>query len=408
MVPRTHEEHEGSEYNLGRHRVPVDVVAAPRHRPRDVTRPIASALERRKGPTLDDLARLDAGELTMLRVARYRLDRRLGKGGMASVYQGMHTTLARPVAVKVLTRDLSEHPDALARFMTEARLGAQVQHPNVVEVFDFGATPEGIAYLVMPLHEGEDLRTTLKRERTLAWPRARALLLQLCAALEAVHAQGIVHRDVKPSNCLRVVEAGHERLLLADFGVACKQRGAAELAVVGTPEYMSPEQARGEAVDTRSDIYALGIMLGELITGHLPFTGRTTSAVLDGQIHDPPPSLATLAEPGSVVPVELEAIYRRALAKDPCQRFAKVGEFAAALLAVDAPVVHVNEHAPHSNPHDRTLAGRPFVEARPRWRPLAIAAGITVAIGLATALATAGGAPIHAAATSSAGGHATP
>ncbi len=397
MAPiQDHEAQSGGEYSLGRRRVPIDVVGVPRRSARDITRPMAVEPKRPAGPTLEDLARLDSGELTMIRVARYWLERRLGKGGMASVYQGMHMGLGRPVAVKILTRNLSEHPDSLSRFMNEARLSAKIHHPNVVEVFDFGTTPEGLAYLVMQLHEGEDLRTTLHREGPLGWPRARSLLLQLCSALEAVHAQGVVHRDVKPSNCMRVIDAGHEQLLLLDFGVACKLGAPPEHAVIGTPDYMSPEQARGEPVDSRSDIYSLGIMLGELLTGHLPFTGKSVSALLDGQIHEPPPKLAALASSGTFVPAKLEAIYERALAKDPTERFASVGEFAAALLDVDNVVLHAHEPAPRSSHDDKTIVGVPHAgQASPHWRSLAIAAALALLVGAAATWA--GATTVHAA-----------
>jgi serine/threonine protein kinase len=376
-----HDAHEGGEYCLGRHRVPVDVVAVPARRPRDLTtRPIAIEPTQPVGPTLEDLARLDAGEATTVQVARYRLERRLGKGGMASVYRGMHLTLRRSVAVKVLTHDLTTHPDSLARFMNEARLHALVQHPNVIEVLDFGATPEGVAFLVMQLHEGENLRATLNRETTLGWTRTRALILQLCAALEAVHAQGIVHRDIKPSNCLRRVEDGREWLKLADFGVACRVGDKAENVVVGTPEYMSPEQAKCGVLDTRSDVYSLGIVLGELLTGKVPFTGKPMSAVLDAQMHERPPKLAKLAGPRAFVPAALEQLYQRALAKDPEQRFTTVGDFATALLAIDEVPVMGCDAGVTVIGEDDTLPGRPFViDPRPSWRSLAH--GGRVAVG---------------------------
>jgi serine/threonine-protein kinase len=373
-----HDAHEGGEYCIGRHRVPVDVVAVPVRRPRDVTtRPLAIEPTRPLGPMLQDLARLDAGEVVTIQIARYRLERRLGKGGMASVYRGIHMTLRRPVAVKVLTRDLTEHPDALERFMNEARLNAMVQHPNVIEVLDFGATPEGVAYLVMQLHEGDNLRVTLQREGTLSWRRSRALLLQLCAALEAVHVRGIVHRDVKPSNCLHSIDGSRERLKLADFGVACRVGDNPENAVVGTHEYMSPEQARGGLLDTRSDVYSLGIVLGELLTGRVPFTSRPMRAVLDAHIHARPPKLAKLAGPRIGVPTELEAIYQRALAKDPNQRFSTVGEFATALLAINEVTTFARAAGPSSGFDDDTLPGRPFV-IEPSWRSQAHAGRVAL------------------------------
>lgn len=393
-APHDDDAQERGEYCLGRHRVPIDRVpvdrfCVPRRRARDVTtRPILAEPARPEGPTLEDLARLDAGKLATVLIARYRLERRLGKGGMASVYRGIHMTLDRPVAVKVLTRDLTAHPDSLARFMNEARLHAMVQHPNVVEVMDFGATPEGVAYLVMQLHEGENLRATLKREGTLAWPRVRTLMLQLCSALEAVHGRGIVHRDIKPSNCLHLSRDGQERLVLADFGVAYKIGDTLEKEVVGTPEYMSPEQAKGEQVDGRSDLYSLGILLGELLTGRVPFTDKPMPAILDAQIHEPAPRLAKLAKPGSIVTPELETIYRRALAKDPAERFASVGEFAAALLAIDAPPILAEDGASPLPFDDETVPGRPFViDPAPSSRMLVIASGVALAFGLTMAWA---------------------
>jgi serine/threonine protein kinase len=333
----------------------------------EITRPIAIEPRQAKGATLLDLLRLDSGELPSLHIANYEIYRPLGKGGMSSVYLAMHIARSEPVVIKVLTRDLAEFPNAIARFMNEARLTDKVKHPNVVEVLDYGTTTEGLAYLVMPLYEGEDLRTILRREGRLEWPLVRTLLLQLCAALEAVHERAIVHCDVKPSNCLWVRENGQEHLKLLDFGVARQNDGSREESVVGTPDYMSPEQARGDEVDARSDIYSLGIMLGELLTGRVPFIGTSVAALLDSQEHEQPPSLTDLAGPDVELPYELESIYRRALAKNPTQRFASVSELAAALRAIDEPGF--------------TWHWQP----RLRWRPLALAAGLALVVGVASA-----------------------
>jgi serine/threonine-protein kinase len=334
-------------------------------REHEITRPITVDPLGPKGPTSHQLAQFDAGEIPTVLVARYQLESRLGKGGMSSVYVAEDVTGGNPVAIKLLTRALQEHPLALARFMNEVGLMAHVKHPNVVEMIDYGTTEEGLAYLIMPLYEGEDLRTTLRRSGPLPWPRARNLLLQLCEALEAVHAQSIVHRDVKPSNCLRVVEDEQERIKLLDFGVARRIGSGPEESVVGTPEYMSPEQARGEPVDPSTDIYSLGIVLAELLTGCVPFDGESVTAVLDRHEHERPPSLCDLAKSDVSLPSGIEKIYQRALAKRPAQRFATVGEFAEALAAVE---------------DDRDCSSS--WDPASRWRPLALAAGIAIGVGL--------------------------
>lgn len=305
--------------------------------PRDheITRPITVDPRGPRGATPEQLAQLDSGEISTLLVARYQLEQRLGKGGMSSVYRGEHLAGGVPVAIKLLSRGLGAHANAIVRFMNEVHLTARAAHPNVVEVLDYGTTPEGLAYLVMPLYDGEDLRTTLQREGPLPWPRARDLMLQLCAGVEAVHARSIVHRDIKPSNCLRVIEGDEERIKLLDFGVARQIDDDPEESVSGTPEYMSPEQARGDTVDPRSDIYSLGVVLGELLTGRVPFDGSSVSSILHRQQNEPTPTLAQLAGQDIALPAGLEAIYQRALAKRPAQRFGSVGEMAVALARVD-------------------------------------------------------------------------
>jgi hypothetical protein len=323
------------------------IVAEARLMVREATRPVESP---EAEPTPLDLERLGKGEGGSVIVAgRYRVDRLLGRGGMASVFAAHDLTLDVPVALKVLSDDYGGHPRILARFLREARLNARLRHPNIVELLDSGSTRTGVIYLAMELLEGEDLRQTLAREHTLPWPRVRALMLDLCAGLGAAHAAGIVHRDLKPSNCFRVTTGTSESMRLVDFGIATDvgataagrgdgpehRRLTLDDRVVGTPEYMSPEQARGEQVDHRSDIYAAALILGEMLTGSLPFSATTPAAMLAAQIYERPAHLADLAPRGVFIPDEVAAIQARALRKDPNERYPDIEAFAAALREVD-------------------------------------------------------------------------
>jgi serine/threonine-protein kinase len=289
---------------------------------------------------LDELAQGKRDELEL--GGRYRLGSLLGAGGMAKVFDAEQLALGRSVAVKVLDDTRGDRHNAVRRFMSEARLTAGLRHPNIIDVIDFGSTPEGLVYLVMERLDGEDLRQLIKREGPLPWARVRALMLQLCAGLAAAHELGVVHRDLKPSNCFRIATDEGERIKLLDFGIAIstteaarEDRVTAESNVVGTPEYMSPEQARGDEVDARTDIYALGVILGELLTGKVPFTGKSASKVIAAHIYEPVPSLRALAS-SAEVDAEIEALYRRALSKDPADRIASVRAFAAAIAAIPA------------------------------------------------------------------------
>jgi serine/threonine protein kinase len=291
----------------------------------------ANAKTREPGPRHEDFERLARGELRELILAdRYRLERRLGRGGMGSVYFGHHVALGRPVAVKVLDTEDHEWSWAVARFMREARLAAKVRHRNIVDVYDFGSTPDGVVYIVMEALFGRDLRAIIRHNR-LNWPWTRYLMRQICAGVEAIHRAGVVHRDLKASNCFYVE---HNRIVkVLDFGIAAIERVSNDdpkRTVVGTPEYMAPEQIRGAPADRRSDVYAGGILLCEMLTGRTPFCGRTAEQVFDLQLHAPPPSLRTLV-PDLIAPPGLDAVLARALAKEPRKRFQSMRELATAL-----------------------------------------------------------------------------
>jgi len=311
--------------------------AIPRLRATEVTQPLELA-QRGRGPDHQDIVRLDRGEIQSLCFAdHYRIGRPLGRGGTAIVFGGENLDLGQPVAVKILVPHDAECHPAMHRFMCEALIGTRIRHENVVEVFDYGSTPEGLVYLVMELLEGEDLRTLIDRHGDgLPWARVRSIMLQICEGLGAVHAAGVVHQDLKPSNCFSVLDEDGERIKLIDFGVsvAIGERESPRL-IVGTPQYMSPEQARGVLVDARSDIYSAGIILCELLTGKVPFNGSPIT-VLSAQIEDQPPTLQQLAQAGVCIEPALQRIYEQAVAKDPAQRFSSVEEMAAAIRKVAA------------------------------------------------------------------------
>jgi serine/threonine-protein kinase len=327
------------EYALAGSEFAVEVIGARRPGPNRPDRPRPVSKSTRS--TRDDFERLSRGELPGLVLAdRYRLERRIGRGGMGSVYFGRHLVLGRPVAVKVL--DIEDHQawrGAVAQFLREARLAAKVRHRNIVDVLDFGSTPDGVVYIVMEALLGRDLRAIVSQRR-LAWSSTRYLMQQVCAAIDAIHRVGVVHRDLKASNCFYVE---HMRLIkLLDFGIAAPVRetkragpadSAADCTIVGTPEYMAPEQIRGAPADRRSDVYAGGILLFELLTGRTPFAGQSVEHVFDLHLEAEPPTLASVV-PDIAVPNGLDAIVARALAKEPRRRFQSMREFAAALDGV--------------------------------------------------------------------------
>jgi len=279
---------------------------------------------------------------------RYRLLKRIGEGGMGSVYQAEHITIGRKLAVKVLSPEYGDSPEIIARFLQEARTASMLHHEHIVDITDFGYTKQGLAFLTMEYLEGEDLATMLAREGKQPWTRVRRILLQICRALDAAHEAGIVHRDMKPDNCFRIKRGGNPDFIkILDFGIAKvivdgttsgrvdRQKMATEAGtLLGTPEYMAPEIARDQKPDARVDVYSVGVVMYELLTGSVPFKGQTFMATVAMQMVDEPEPPRRRA-PEAGIPETIERIVLRALSKDPGDRFSTIREFADAIIDAD-------------------------------------------------------------------------
>jgi len=274
----------------------------------------------------------------------YRIIRTIGEGASGLVYEAEHVELGRRVALKVLAPGHASAVDAIERFRSEARAVARLSHPNLVPLYDFGKSLDGRVYLAMELLTGEPLDKHLRRTRGMDYREAVNVGIEACKALEAAHGAGLVHRDLKPGN-LFLTEGGGLKLL--DFGVAMaladvatseKEKRQAGFAIFGTPEYMSPEQVAGEPVDGRCDIYALGCVLYELLTGSAVFEGGSSVVIMGKQLREEPESLRARA-PRRGIPAELDALVLRALEKDPKKRFESATALREALAAtLELPV----------------------------------------------------------------------
>jgi serine/threonine-protein kinase len=311
---------------------------------------------------------------------RYRIEARIGEGGMGAVYRGRQLSVDRMVAVKVMHPTFAADRDVAKRFLREARLASSLSAPGIVSVFEFGQTDDGLLYLVMELIDGTPLETLVK-QGTFTPTRVVHVALQLCDALEVAHAAGIIHRDLKPGNIIMLDTPTGEVVKVLDFGIAkiadapsiTSTRGA-----VGTPAYMAPEQFDGRA-DLRSDLYSLGCVLYQLASGAPPFSAHEISALYIRHLTEPPPPLP------HDVPPELVAAIERLLAKNPEDRFASVAELRTTLARVptirigSAPIIRTSlTPIPTLPPDEAPPVTRPPARSR-SVLPLVIAAVLIAA-----------------------------
>ena len=279
------------------------------------------------GGTIDDAS--ESGFIGRQVAGRYRILAKLGEGGMGAVYRAEQISLKRTVALKVLKPELSAEPGLVRRFNAEAELAAKLNHPNTVTLYDFGQDVDGSLFIAMEFLEGRSLRELLMKEGPLPPARALAIIDQVCASLSDAHGRGIVHRDLKPDNVMLVqIGKRSDVVRVLDFGIAKLRDEQGDITampmtragdLLGTPQYMAPEQIRGEKIDARTDVYALGAMLYEMVTGRLPFEGPSLMAILSKHLTElPVPPHARRPDLG--IPLPLSQIVMEALQKDPAAR----------------------------------------------------------------------------------------
>ena len=278
---------------------------------------------------------------------KYRVKRRLGSGGVADVYEAYHEEIGQRFAVKVLRSEFAAHAEVSERFLTEARAASAVPHPGVVKVFDYGRLENNEPFLVMEYLDGESLIDLVRRREKLAADKAVGVCIHILDALDAAHRVGVIHRDLKPENVVLVRgPSGEPWAKIIDFGIARLGadspgglRQTVQGTVMGTAYYMSPEQARGvRDVDGRADTYAVGVMLFEMVTGKLPFEGKTTSEIMTNALTQPFPSARSI-EPS--VSVALEEVILRATARKRDERYQTARDFAKALQPLRPELVAV-------------------------------------------------------------------
>ncbi len=335
---------------------------------------------------------------------RYHVEKRLGEGGMGAVYLARHIVLEKQVALKILHGEFSGRKDLVERFLHEAKAAARIRHEHVIDISDFGQTSTGNPFFCMEVLFGSDLAHDLRENGPPAWHRIKSIFLQTCSALQAAHEKNIIHRDLKPENIFLIERLGHPDFVkVLDFGIAklteleeSGKRLTKTGMVFGTPEYMSPEQARGDKTDHRVDVYAMGCILYQLVAGDVPFRAETFMGVLTRHLFEPVPGLA--ARPDT--PPGLEAVVQRALDKDRDKRYGTMNELAQAVDALDI-VPGVQYYAPGSRSVARETGAQTPITTPPKTPP-----GMASTSNAATRIGTpppAGGTPPPAAPAGAAG-----
>jgi serine/threonine protein kinase len=278
------------------------------------------------------LEKTDDSLLGQTLAGKYRIEERLSEGGMGTVYRGTHVLMDKTVAIKVLRPSLAADEKIVARFSREARAASRISHPHALSVTDFGEAENGVVFLVMEYLSGSTLKEIIRREGPMQLPRAVEIIRQVGGALDAAHEQGVVHRDLKSDNIMLLSSSGTDYAKVLDFGIAKikEPEGSydpcltAPDLVIGTPQYMSPEQcSQSPDIDACSDIYSFGVILYEMLVGHVPFTGDSPTAIMLKHLQEPAPTV--LAERRDL-PEAIDRVVGRALEKRPEDRYQSVGE----------------------------------------------------------------------------------
>ena len=302
---------------------------------------------------------------------RYLVTKKIGQGGMGAVYEATHTLIGKRVAVKVLLEKYAQREAIVKRLKQEAQLASSIGNEHIIDITDFGQTQDGRTFVVMEFLEGESLAECLSRETTLGEQRILRIISQAASALAAAHAKGIVHRDIKPENLFLLRRKDNDFVKVVDFGISKSLRASSEEEettrltqtgmVLGTPLYMSPEQARGdEELDHRVDVYALGVIMYECATGHVPFVGNNYLSVISQVLNEEPKSLR---EQKPELSEEFEAVVAKAMAKDVTERYASANDMLVDLTALLEDPTHSTERAKITGPR-RRLVKKPDVSIR--------------------------------------------